>query len=181
MKDRLKIPRTLNSVVKKLTFYSHGSNFYHGRQQRNHTNEIPIQKRPCLHANEIGTRSISRLQYRHRVFYGLESWTGVLEWILGVNLGGKFWSGADWHNLLPTPSSWFRWHFQFYFKRKKLTKLMCSQHVVSTIDFYITSESHVMPSGHFREYILHLIGWLHDIVKPSHTIRINIVCFVYRS
>ena len=36
-----------------------------------------------------------------------------------------------------------------------------------------------MPSGHFREYILHLtmaLRWLHDIVKPSHTIRINIVC-----
>ena len=36
-----------------------------------------------------------------------------------------------------------------------------------------------MPSGHFREYILHLTmasRWLHDIVKPSHTIRINIVC-----
>ena len=36
-----------------------------------------------------------------------------------------------------------------------------------------------MPSGHFREYILHLTmasRWLHDIIKPSHTIRINIVC-----
>ena len=33
------------------------------------------------------------------VFYGLESWTGVLEW----NLGGKFLSGADRRNLLPTP------------------------------------------------------------------------------
>ena len=57
---------------------------------------------------------------------------------------------------------------------------MFSQHhfLVSLIDFYITSGSVVMPSGHFREYILHLTmasRWLHDIVKPSHTIRINIV------
>ena len=86
--------------------------------------------------------------------------------------------GADRRNVLPTPSSWFRWHFQFYFE---LTKLMFSQHhfLVSLIDFYITSGSVVMPSGHFREYILHLTmasRWLHDIVKPSHTIRINIVC-----
>ena len=58
---------------------------------------------------------------------------------------------------------------------------MFSQHhfLVSLIDFYITSGSVVMPSGHFREYILHLTmasRWLHDIVKPSHNIRINIVC-----
>ena len=58
---------------------------------------------------------------------------------------------------------------------------MFSQHhfLVSLIDFYITSGSVVMPSGHFREYILHLTmasRWLHDIVKPSHTLRINIVC-----
>ena len=58
---------------------------------------------------------------------------------------------------------------------------MFSQHhfLVSLIDFYITSGSVVIPSGHFREYILHLTmpsRWLHDIVKPSHTIRINIVC-----
>ena len=85
--------------------------------------------------------------------------------------------GADRHNLLPTPSSWFRWHFQYYFVKK----LMFSQlhFLVSLIDVYITSGSVVMPSGHFREYILHLkiaSRWLHDIVKPSHTIRINIVC-----
>ena len=62
--------------------------------------------------------------------------------------------------------------------RKKLTKLMFSQQF-SLIDFYITSGSVDMPSGHFREYILHLTmasRWLQDIVKPSHTIRINIVC-----
>ena len=59
---------------------------------------------------------------------------------------------------------------------------MFSQHhfLFSLIDFYIASGSVVvMPSGHFREYILHLTmasRWLHDIVKPSHTIRINIVC-----
>ena len=57
---------------------------------------------------------------------------------------------------------------------------MFSQHhfLVSLIDFYITSGSVVMPSGHFWEYILHLTmasRWLH-IVKPSHTIRINIDC-----
>ena len=62
--------------------------------------------------------------------------------------------------------------------RKKLTKLMFSQQF-SLIDFYITSGSVDMPSGHFWEYISHLTmasRWLHDIVKPSHTIRINIVC-----
>ena len=35
-----------------------------------------------------------------------------------------------------------------------------------------------------REYILHLTmasRWLHDIVKPSHTIRINIVCKITTS
>ena len=69
----------------------------------------------------------------------------------------------------------------FILKRKKLTKLMFSQHhfLVSSIDFYITSGSHFMPSGHCREYILHLTmasRWLHEIVKPSHTIGINIVC-----
>ena len=56
---------------------------------------------------------------------------------------------------------------------------MFSQHHFSLIDFYITSGNVVRPSGHFREYILHLTiasRWLHDIVKPSHTIRINIVC-----
>ena len=58
---------------------------------------------------------------------------------------------------------------------------MFSQHhfLVSLIYFYVTSGSVVMPSGHFRKYILHLTmasRWLHDIVKPSHTIRINIVC-----
>ena len=33
----------------------------------------------------------------------MESWTGVLEW----HLEGKFRSGADKRNLLPTPSSGF--------------------------------------------------------------------------
>ena len=89
--------------------------------------------------------------------------------------------GTDRRNLLPTPSSWFRWHFQFYFIKKETDKAMFTQHhsLVSLIDFYITSGRVVMPSGHFREYILHLTmasRWLHDIVKPSHAIRINIVC-----
>ena len=83
-------------------------------------------------------------------------------------------------NLLPTPSSWFRWHFQFYFVKKETDKAdVFSTSLLVSIDFYITSRSVVMPSGHFREYILHLTmasRWLHDIVKPSHTIRINIVC-----
>ena len=30
---------------------------------------VPSQKRPCLHTNEIGSRSISRLQYRHTVYF----------------------------------------------------------------------------------------------------------------
>ena len=45
---------------------------------------IPSQKRPCLHANEIWSRSISRLQYRHRVFYGLEFLSGVMDCSIGV-------------------------------------------------------------------------------------------------
>ena len=45
---------------------------------------VPSEKRPCLHANEIGSRSISRLQYRHRVFYGLEFLSGVMDWSIGV-------------------------------------------------------------------------------------------------
>ena len=31
---------------------------------------------------------------RHCVFYGVESWSGVLEWSHGVEFGGKFWSGS---------------------------------------------------------------------------------------
>ena len=68
---------------------------------------VPSQKRPCLHANEIGSRSISRLHYRHRVIFewshGLEYWSGTL-------------GGAD------RPSSLFRWHFQFYFVKKENDK-----------------------------------------------------------
>ena len=45
---------------------------------------VPSQKRPCFHANEIGSRSISRLQYRHGVFYGLEFLSGVMDWSIGV-------------------------------------------------------------------------------------------------
>ena len=48
---------------------------------------VPSQKRPCLHKNEIGSRSISRLQYRHRVFYGLELLSGVMDWSIEWNLG----------------------------------------------------------------------------------------------
>ena len=47
---------------------------------------VPSQKGPCLHVKEIGSRSISRLQYkyRHRVFYGLEFLSGVMDWSIGV-------------------------------------------------------------------------------------------------
>ena len=45
---------------------------------------VPSQKRPCLYVNEIGSRSISRLQYRHRVFYVLEFLSGVMDWSIGV-------------------------------------------------------------------------------------------------
>ena len=106
-------------------------------------------------------------------------WIGVFEWSHGLEYWSGTLGGADRRFILPTPSFWFRWHFQFYFVKKE--KLIFSQHhfLVSLIDFYITSGSVVMPSGHFRECILHLTmasRWLHDIVKPSHTIRINIVC-----
>ena len=56
-----------------------------------------------------------------------------------------------------------------------MTKLiMFSQHhfLVSLIDFYITSGSVVMPSGHFREYILHPSRWLHDGFTTSSSLRI---------
>ena len=119
---------------------------------------VPSQKRRMK-----GSRSISCLQYRHRVFYewshGLEYWSGTL---------GR----ADRRNLFLVSVA-----FSILFCKER----NCSQHhfLVSLINFYITSGSVVMPSGHFREYILHLTmasRWLHDIVKPSHTIHINIVC-----
>ena len=147
---------------------------------------VPSQKRPCLHANEIGSRSISRLQFRHRVFYGLEFLSGVMDWCTGA----EPWVELTGAIFFPRPLSSFGGICNFILSRKKLTKLMFSRHhfSVSLIDFYITSGSVVMPSGHFREYILHLTmasRWPHDIVKPSHIIRINIVCknyhFVYRS
>ena len=98
-----------------------------------------------------------------------------MDWSIGV----KPWVGLTGAIFFPRP---LLWHFQFYFVKKETDK---ADHVFSTslfvslIDFYITSGSVVMPSGHFREYILHLTmasRWLHDIVKLSHTIHINIVC-----
>ena len=131
-----------------------------------------------------GSRSISRLQYRHRVFYGLEFLSGVMDWSIGVEPWVEL-SGAIFFPR-PLPGR-FRWHFQFYmyFVKKETDKAdVFSTSLFSLIDFYIRSGSVVMPSGHFREYILHLTmasRWLHDIVKPSHTIRINIVCKITTS
>ena len=120
----------------------------------------------------------SPVHYRHRVFYGLEFLSGVMDWSIGV----EPWVVLTGAIFFPRPLP----GFQFYFVKKKLTKLMFSQHhfLVSLIDFYITSESVVMPSGHFREYILHLTmasRWLHDIAKPSHQHRLQNYYFVYRS
>ena len=52
----------------------------------------------------------------------MESWTGVLEWSHGLEYWSGTLGGADRRNLLPTPSSWFRWHFQFYFVKKEIDK-----------------------------------------------------------
>ena len=132
-----------------------------------------LLKRDHVCTRMKGSRSISRLQYtcRHRVFYGLEFLSGVMDWSIGV----EPWVELTGAIFFPRPLPGFGDISNF------ITKLMFSQHyfLVSLIDFYITSGSVVMPSGHFREYILHLTmasRWLHDIVKPSHTIRINIVC-----
>ena len=131
-----------------------------------------LLKRDHVCTRMKGSRSISRLQYRHRIFL-----SGVMDWSIGV----EPWVEPTGAIFFPRPLPGFCGIFNFILLRKKLTKLMFSQHhfLVSLIDFYITWGSVVMPSGHFREYILHLTmasRWLHDIVKPSHTIRINIVC-----
>ena len=44
----------------------------------------PLKRDHVWHANEIGSRSISRLQYRNRVFYGLEFLSGVKDCSIGV-------------------------------------------------------------------------------------------------
>ena len=100
----------------------------------------------------------------------MDSWSGTLEGSFGVELSGTI--------FFPCHLPGFGSISNFIFKRKKLTKLMCSQHhcVVSSIDFYITSGSHVMPSGSTFGNTFYISRWLHDIVKPSYTIRINIVC-----
>ena len=51
-------------------------------------NEI-IQMKYLLKRDHVcmrmkGSRSISRLQYRHSVFYGLEFLSGVMDWSIGV-------------------------------------------------------------------------------------------------
>ena len=124
-------------------------------------------------AYNIETRVFYILDFLSGVVDWTEYWSGTLEGSFGVELTGAI--------FFPCPLPGFGGISNFIFKRKKLTKMMCSQHhfVVSTIDFYITSGSHVLSSGHFREYILNLTmasRWLHDIFKPSHTIRINSVC-----
>ena len=73
----------------------------------------------------------------------MDSWSGTLEGNFGVELTGTI--------------------FFPCLKRKKLTKLLCSQYhcVVSTNNYYITSGSHVIGTLlriHFTPY---------DVVKPS--------------
>ena len=63
--------------------------------------------------NTRWTHDYEKLQYRDRVFYG---------WSHGLQYLSRILGGADRHNLLPTPSSWFRWHFQFYNVKKKTDK-----------------------------------------------------------
>ena len=82
-KDRLEYNQTVTEKFEQCCKVTDNTVIV-ARQQRNHTNEIPSQKRSCLHANEIGSRSIFRLQYRHRVFYGLEFLSGVMDWSSGV-------------------------------------------------------------------------------------------------
>ena len=100
-----------------------------------------------------------------------------MDWSIGV----ETWVELTGAIFFPRPLPGFGGISSFIFIKKETDKAMFTQHhsLVSLIDFYITSGRVVMPSGHFREYILHLTmasRWLHDIVKPSHAIRINIVC-----
>ena len=96
--------------------------------------------------------------------------SGVMDWRIGV----EPWVELTGAIFFPRPLPGFVGISNFILWRKKLTKLMFSQHhfLVSLIDVY----------GKCRyafETLLHLTmasRWLHDIVKPSHTIRINIVC-----
>ena len=106
---------------------------------------VPSQKRPCLHANEIGSRSISRPQYRHRVFYGLEFLNGVMDWRIAVE---------PWVEL--TGAIFFARPFPGFGGITDKADVF-STPLFSLINcFYITSGSVVMPSGHFREYIFYL-------------------------
>ena len=79
---------------------------------------VPSQKRPCLHANEIGSRSISRLQYRNRVFYGLEFLSGVKYCSIGV----EPWVELTGEIFFPRPLPGFGGIFQFYFVKKETDK-----------------------------------------------------------
>ena len=58
--------------------------------------------------------------------------------------------------FFPRPLSGLGSISSFIFKIKKLTKPLCSQYHCVVSAFYITSGSRIMPSVHFREYILHL-------------------------
>ena len=68
-----------------------------------------LLKRDHVCTRMKGSRSISRLQYRHRVL--------VMDWSIGV----EPWEELTGAIFFPRPPG-FRWHFQFYFVKKETDK-----------------------------------------------------------
>ena len=78
---------------------------------------VPSQKRPCLPENERVSFNLPPTIQTPCIL-----WIGVFEWSHGLEYWSGTLGGAVRRNLLPTPSSWFRWHFQFYFVKKETDK-----------------------------------------------------------
>ena len=110
--------------------------------------------------------------------FWVESWTGVLEWNLGWSWQAQSTSHALFLGSVAFPI--------LFCKERNTDKAdVFSTSLFSLINwFYITSGSVVMPSGHFREYILHLtMASRHRqaFAYHSHQHRMQNYHFVYRS
>ena len=125
---------------------------------------------------------MSRLQYRHRVFYGLEFLSGVMDWSGTLD-------GADRRNLLPTPSYWFRWHFQFYFVKKEIDKAdVFSTSLFSLINLFLHNIGKCHAFGtlsgiHFTPHDGFMMAsrYRQVFAYHSHQHRMKNYHFVYRS